>query len=160
MSSITFNPIGTWQARVYDHGSLLFSVPFTVTVAGNQTTPLAHAADGNAFKTTVLLTNTGTAPAPYTLRFNDDQGNIPSTRFELETGSLTGVIPAGGSATIRTAGLGPVTVNGWAELTAPASVGGSVIYSQKTDLAVDTGRDGDHRDLRKPALLPAVRQYE
>ncbi len=134
MPDIAFNPIGTWQARVFDHGSLLFSVPFTVTVSGNQTTPLAHAADGNAFKTTVLLTNAGTAPAPYTLRFNDDQGNVPSSRFELEAGSLTGIIPAGGSATIRTAGLGSVTVSGWAELTAPASVGGSVIYSQKTTL--------------------------
>jgi hypothetical protein len=95
---------------------------------------LAHAADGNGFKTTVLLTNAGSGPASYTLRFNDDQGNIPATRFELETGSLTGIIPAGGSATIRTAGLGTAIVNGWAELTAPASVGGSVIYSQKTGL--------------------------
>jgi hypothetical protein len=125
------NPVGSWQVRVYDHGSLLFSVPFTVSVAGNQTTPLAHAADGNAFKTTVLLTNAGSTPAPYTLRFNDDNGEIPSTRFELETGSLTGLIPAGGSATIRTAGLGPLTVSGWAELTAPLAIGGSVIYSQK-----------------------------
>jgi len=125
------NPVGVWQVRVYDHGSLLFSVPFTVGVAGNQTTPLAHAADGNAFKTTVLLTNAGSTPAPYTLRFNGDNGEIPSTRFELEMGSLTGLIPAGGSATIRTAGLGPLTVNGWAELTAPPAVGGSVIYSQK-----------------------------
>jgi trimeric autotransporter adhesin len=52
----------------------------------------------------------------------------------LETGSLTGTIPAGGSVTIRTAGLGAQTIGGWAELTAPASVGGSVIYSQKTGL--------------------------
>ena len=36
--------------------------------------------------------------------------------------------------TIRTAGMGDQTVGGWAELTAPASVGGSVIYSQKTAL--------------------------
>ena len=131
LANTTFNPVGTWQARVFDHGSLLFSVPFSVTVSGNQTTPLAHVADGNAFKTTVLLTNAGTAPAPYTLRFNDEQGNLPSSRFELETGSLSGVIPPGESTTIRTAGLGSLTVNGWAELTAPASVGGSVIYSQK-----------------------------
>ena len=125
------NPVGVWQVRVYDHGSLLFSVPFTVSVEGNQTIPLAHTADGNAFKTTVLLTNAGSTPAPYTLRFNDDNGEVPSTRFELETGALTGLIPAGGSATIRTAGLGPLTVPGWAELTAPPAVGGSVIYSQK-----------------------------
>lgn len=131
LPEINFNPIGTWQARVFDQGSLLFSVPFSVGVPGIQTTPMAHAADGQGFKTTVLLTNTGSGPAPYTLRFNDDHGNVPTSRFELEAGSLTGVIPAGGSATIRTAGIGPQTVNGWAELTAPASVGGSVIYSQK-----------------------------
>jgi hypothetical protein len=111
---------------------------FDATPAGAGATvitrPLAHAADGNGFKTTVLLTNAGTAPAPYTLRFNDDQGKIPSSRFELEAGSLTGTIPAGGSVTIRTAGLGSAIVNGWAELTAPVSVGGSVIYSQKTAL--------------------------
>ena len=94
---------------------------------------LAHAADGDAFKTSVLLTNGSSAPAAYTLRFNDDHGNIPSTRFELDTGSapLTGSIPAGSSVTIRTAGLGNLTIGGWAELTAPASVGGSVIYSQQ-----------------------------
>ena len=97
---------------------------------------LAHVADGLNFKTTVLLTNGGSAPASYTLRFNDDHGNIPATGFQLEAGSdqLTGVIPPGGSVTIRTTGLGSQTVGGWAELTAPASVGGSVIYSQKTAL--------------------------
>lgn len=98
------------------------------------TTALAHAADGNSFKTMVLLTNGGTSPASYTLRFDDEQGNVPALGFQLETGSLTGTIPAGGSATIRTAGLGAQTYQGWAELTAPPSVGGSVIYSQKTSL--------------------------
>ena len=131
---ISFNPVGTWQARVYDHDSLLFSVPFTVAATGTQTTTIAHAADGNKFKTMVLLTNASSQAAPYSLRFNDDQGNVPSIRFELESGSLTGLIPAGGSVTIRTAGIGRETVVGWAELTAPPSVGGSVIYSQKTGL--------------------------
>jgi trimeric autotransporter adhesin len=50
----------------------------------------------------------------------------------LELGALTGTISAGGSVTIRTAGTGSFI--GWAELTAPPSVGGSVIYSQKTQL--------------------------
>ena len=134
MSSTDFNPIGTWQARLFDHGSLLFALPFTVSAPNLQTISMAHAADGSGFKTTVLLTNAGTDAAPYTLRFNDDHGNIPATRFELETGSLSGLIPAGGSVTIRTAGLGPQVVGGWAELTAPPSVTGSVIYSQKTGL--------------------------
>lgn len=131
LTSVNMNPIGTWEARVFDHGNLLGSVPFTVAAPGNQTTPLAHAADGNAFKTTILLTNTGVVAAPYTVRFNDDQGDVSPTRFEVETGSLAGLIPAGETVSIRTAGIGPATVSGWAELTAPPSVGGSVIYSQK-----------------------------
>jgi len=124
-----FNSTGAFTA--------LDAIPAGAT-ATTVTRTLAHAADGDAFKTTVLLTNAGSASAPYTLRFNDDHGNVPATRFELETGSLTGNIPAGGSVTIRTAGLGDQTVNGWAELTAPASVGGSVIYSQKTAVLPST----------------------
>jgi trimeric autotransporter adhesin len=92
------------------------------------TRTLSHAADGIGFKTTILLTNTGTLPASYALQFDDEQGNVPSPPVGLELGALTGTIAAGESATIRTAGTGPFV--GWAELTAPASVGGSVIYSQ------------------------------
>ena len=98
------------------------------------TRTLAHAADGNNFETTVLLVNTDTNPASYTLRFDDELGNIPASGFQLQQGSLSGTIPPGQSVTIQTAGLGTQTQQGWAELTAPASVGGSVIYSQKTGL--------------------------
>lgn len=91
---------------------------------------MAHAGDGNNFKTTIILTNTDTASATYTLRFNDNNGNVPLLRFELEAGSLTGTIPPGKSVTIRTAGMGSQTVQGWAELSAPATVSATVIYSQ------------------------------
>jgi hypothetical protein len=114
-----FNPTGAFTALdVVQPGAL--SPSFTRT--------LAHAADGKTFKTTVLLTNTATQPAPYLLQFDDAQGNAPSPPVALELGSLTGTIPAEGSVTIRTAGTGPFV--GWAELTAPPCVGGSVIYSQ------------------------------
>jgi hypothetical protein len=95
---------------------------------------LAHTADGNGFKTEVLLTNGGPSPAQYTLRLNDTLGNPITSGFQLEAGTLTGTITPGEAATIRTAGLGSETVGGWAQLTAPSSVGGSVIYSQKTTL--------------------------
>jgi trimeric autotransporter adhesin len=98
------------------------------------TRTLSHAVDAGSFKTTVLLTNTGTTSATYVLQFNDEQGNDPSPPVALDSGSspLTGSIPPGGLATIRTAGAGPFL--GWAQLIAPASVGGSVIYSQKNQL--------------------------
>ncbi len=101
---------------------------------GTTVRDLAHAADGNGFKTEVLLTNSGPSPAQYTLRFNDNLGNPITSGFQLETGTLTGTISPGESATIRTAGLGSQTLGGWAQLTALSSVGGSVIYSQKTTL--------------------------
>jgi len=123
----------------YSHtGAISFNlgpgVTFTSSSGVFLNRPLAHAADGNNFKTTVLLTNAGTAEAPYALRFDDEQGNIPASGFQLDLGSMTGTIPPGGSTTIRTAGLGPQTFQGWAELSAPPSVAGSVIYSQQTGL--------------------------
>jgi hypothetical protein len=103
------------------------------------TRAIAHAADGNSFKTAFLLTNTDTVTASYTLRMYGEDGNPPPARFELQTGTLTGTIPPGKSVTIRTAGLGTQTAQGWAELVAPATVGGSVIYSQPGVGAIQEG---------------------
>uniref|UniRef100_Q028E6 BACON domain-containing protein n=1 Tax=Solibacter usitatus (strain Ellin6076) TaxID=234267 RepID=Q028E6_SOLUE len=103
------------------------------------TRAIAHAADGNSFKTAFLLTNTDTATASYTLRLYGEDGNPPPARFELQTGTLTGTIPPGKSVTIRTAGLGTQTAQGWAELVAPGTVGGSVIYSQPGVGAIQEG---------------------
>jgi hypothetical protein len=116
-------PIGTKIAQAYT------ALASGTVISGNQLTPLAHAADLIGFKTTAILTNAGSTPALYGLQFNDASGNPPAPDVGLELGSQEGTIPAGGSATIRTAGIGSYV--GWAELTAPASVGGSVIYSQQ-----------------------------
>uniref|UniRef100_Q028E5 BACON domain-containing protein n=1 Tax=Solibacter usitatus (strain Ellin6076) TaxID=234267 RepID=Q028E5_SOLUE len=107
--------------------------------SGQITRAVAHAADGNSFKTAFLLTNTDTATATYTLRLYGEDGNPPPARFELQTGTLTGTIPPGKSVTIRTAGLGTQTAQGWAELVAPGTVGGSVIYSQPGVGAIQEG---------------------
>ena len=127
ISVVTFQFNSTGAFTAFD------AVPASTNMT-SITRNLAHAADGNNFKTEVLLTNPTTTPAPYTLRFDDNQGNVPASGFQLELGSLTGTIPPGQSATIRTAGLGTQTFGGWAELTAPTAVGGSVIYSQNTGL--------------------------
>ncbi|HEV3333443.1 MAG TPA: cellulase family glycosylhydrolase [Bryobacteraceae bacterium] len=102
--------------------------------ASTSTRTLAHTFDAPSFQTTILLTNTATTPSTYLLQFNNEQGTAPSPAVALQAGSapLTGAIPAGGSVTIRTAGAGPYL--GWAQLTAPGTVGGSVIYSQKNQL--------------------------
>jgi hypothetical protein len=114
----------------------------TINVAGGTSggiRTIAHAADGNSFKTTIILTNTDTAQASYSVQFNDNNGNVQTSRFELEIGALTGTIPPGKAVTIRTAGLGAQTVQGWAELTAPSTVNALVIYSQPDGPRVQEG---------------------
>jgi hypothetical protein len=104
----------------------------TVNLPGSITDVVTHAADENNFKTTFILIDTGSSPALYTLKFNDESGNIPGSPVPVAVGSLQGTISAGGDVTVGTAGTGSYV--GWAELNAPASVGGSIIYSQKTQL--------------------------
>jgi hypothetical protein len=100
---------------------------------------LAHVADGNNFTTTVLLTNPDTAAAAYSLTIHDESGNPLSFTLANGSGPLNGSVPPGGSATIRTTGQGTQTVSGWAELTAPAQVGVSVIYGLKESNKVQEG---------------------
>jgi len=130
---------GLTTSAIQVSGSGTINISGSTSGGGGGTRTLAHAADGNNFKTTIILTNTDTNQATYTLRFNDNNGNVPLLRFELEAGALTGTIPAGKSVTIRTAGIGAQTVQGWAELSAPATVSGTVIYSQPDPPRVQEG---------------------
>ena len=123
------------------------------------TRTLAHAADGNNFETTVLLVNTDTNPASYTLRFDDELGNIPALGFQLQQGSLTGMIPPGQSVTIQTAGLGTQTQQGWAELT-PRIGRWQRDLQPENRAAVDSGGDGDYHRDREPGLLCSLRQHQ
>jgi large repetitive protein len=104
----------------------------TVSLPGSNSFVVAHTFDAPSFTTTIILINSGTVPAPYSLQFYDESGNVPASPVALQLGSLAGTIPAGNSTTIRTAGTGGYL--GWAQVTAPASVAGSVIYSQKNQL--------------------------
>jgi hypothetical protein len=138
-------PSGVYTGHLTITDTAGVSSPLIITATLNlgTVTPraLAHIAEGNGFKTTVLLTNVDTAPASYVLRFNDNSGNVPASPVPLEAGALTGVIPPGRSVTIRTSGQSVQALDGWAELTAPVTVGGSVIYSQRlpTQLTVQEG---------------------
>ncbi|MBV8843118.1 MAG: hypothetical protein JO307_09950 [Bryobacterales bacterium] len=116
----------------YTGGFTAFNVIPAATSAASITQIVPHAADGNAFTTTLILTNPDIMdPAPYTLRFDDNNGNPQTQAFALATGALSGTIPPGGSVTIATSGQGSQTISGWAELTAPSQVGANVIYGQK-----------------------------
>jgi hypothetical protein len=99
---------------------------------GSITSTIAHAADGNGFRTQIVLVNAGNADALYQIRFYDDAGNPQASNFQLDPGqSLSGTIPAGGSRTMQTTAVGSNTVGGFAELMAPPTVSGLAIFRQK-----------------------------
>jgi len=109
--------------------TLFDTSPPVASVATPITSTIAHVADGNNFRTTIILNNTGTADAPYTLSILNALGQ-PQT-FGLDaTSSLTGTVKTGGTTTINTTGLGAVTNFGWAQLIAPPSVGGLAVFRQ------------------------------
>ncbi len=97
----------------------------------NQTSTLSHVADGNGFDTLVLLINTGTTDANYTLQFYDQTGATVVYPLDPAQAGMSGVIHAGSQAIIRTTGSGNVTHLGWGQLTAPPLVKGMVIYQQQ-----------------------------
>jgi hypothetical protein len=65
---------------------------------------VAHTADGGGWKTTIILTNAGNAPAQYALSFYNENGSSLLAGFELDAGALSGTIPQSQSVTIPTTG--------------------------------------------------------
>ena len=99
-------------------------------LGGQQVSTLAHVADGNGFRTLVLLVNTGTSPEPYSLQFFNQSGN-PVT-YPLGAGeTMSGTIAPGTEQIVQTTGQGTVTNLGWGQLTAPSVVKGMLIYQQQ-----------------------------
>ena len=90
---------------------------------------IAQSADGNNFKSTFFLTNSGTTVAPYTLSILDATGQPQSFNFDVAS-PLSGTIPAGSTLTIDTTGIGNVTNLGWAQLSAPPAVSGLEVFRQ------------------------------
>jgi hypothetical protein len=94
------------------------------------TKTISHIADGGSWKTTIVLLNTDTGPASFTLNCWKDDG----TPFPVLPGgsspqaTITGVIPAGGTQTIETSGAGADVATGWAEVLSDQSVGGTAIF--------------------------------
>jgi hypothetical protein len=129
----------------------------------NVTKIMSQIADGGAmiggWKTTIILVNTDSMnPAAYQLLFhpgkNGDQPISPDAPFnvlgpgQVANRTYQGSIPAGGSVTLSTAGPGAPFWQGWAELTAPDSVGGTAIFAY----AVNASSDAEGSVLLKPPV--------
>ncbi len=91
---------------------------------------ISHVADGATWKTTIVLVNTDSVPAAYTVNFWRDDG----TAFTLPmvdgstASTVRGTIPVGGSATIESTGAATALTSGWAEVLSGQSVGGTAVF--------------------------------
>jgi len=90
------------------------------------TKTISHIADGGGWRSTIVLVNTDTAPAQYTVSFRSDVG--AAYQPPLAAGTATGTIPVGGSTIIETADTASTLAEGWAQVTSSQSVGGTAIF--------------------------------
>jgi len=75
-------------------------------------------------------------PSPvYSLQFFNQSGAQVTYQLDPAQAGMTGSIPAGSQAIVRTTGSGSSTNLGWGQLTAPVSVSGMLIYQQQASPA-------------------------
>ena len=122
-----------------DSGAAPTIVPVTLTLRDNHLR-IPQVADGSGWKTTIVLVNTDSDPAPYMLSFRDAYGRavaIPLQGIGPVT-TYSDVIPVGGSRTIETQGTASSLIQGWGEVVAAKSISGTAIFRQHAAGSVDT----------------------
>jgi len=133
---------GTYSGTITitpDTGDPATNIPVTLTIRDNHLR-IPQVADGSGWKTTIVLVNTDTDPAPYTLSFKNAFG-IPVAVPLQGIGPVTSysdVIPVGGSRTIETQGTASSLIQGWGEVVAAKSINGTAIFRQHAAGRVDT----------------------
>lgn len=109
-----------------------------VSVAGSSAS-IAQVADGAGWQTSIILVNTGSAPAPFSVTFTQPGGIPWSLPVTLADGALlTDAIPAGGSRIIETSGLATVLSQGWGQVVTSGSIAGTTILRQTLNTGQDT----------------------
>jgi hypothetical protein len=144
LNSLTGNGVVVYQSNVdvYGLGIRALSPAFTsidaVLPQAPSTKTISHIADGGGWSTIIVLVNTDTVPASYTVNFWEDTGgygsgtgSVPYTP-PLATGSASGIIPVGGMVILQTAGADPNLNEGWAQVVSNQSVGGTAIFRLDT----------------------------
>jgi hypothetical protein len=90
--------------------------------SGN-TSALAHFAAGSTWTTGFFIVNTGNQTANFSIAFFDDAGNPATLPFSSgATSTLTGSVPANGSAYFEAANPLDALVSGWGRITADPSI--------------------------------------
>jgi hypothetical protein len=92
------------------------------STSGN-TSALAHFAAGDTWTTGIFIVNTGSQAANFSIAFFDDAGNPATLPFSSgATNTLTGSVPANGSAYFEAANPLDALVSGWGRITADPSI--------------------------------------
>src|ERR1700688_1499970 len=89
---------------------------------------------------TIVLVNTDSDPAPYTLSFRNAYGSPVALPLQGigTVSNYSDVIPVGGSRTIVTQGTSSNLIQGWGEVVAAKSINGTAIFRQHAAGSVDT----------------------
>ncbi|MCU1272887.1 MAG: hypothetical protein JWO48_318 [Bryobacterales bacterium] len=136
---------GSYTGQVTINSTSASNTPQTITVnltvappgSATATSPriIAHLANGQGWKTTILLVNTDTKPQPFTLSLWDEQGNPASIPLGVDgsVSSITGTIAPGQLRMIQTDGSGAALMVGWGQLTAVDAVGGTVVFTARSN---------------------------
>ncbi len=137
--TVSANPAGLTVGKY--SGSVIISkrddpdtkveVPVTLTVTPNALV-VPQIADGGNWNTTIVLQNTDTEPAPFTLKFWRQDGTpwLVPIEGRGNVSEYADTIPVGAVRMVKTTGTDPVTIAGWAELTAERSIGGTAVFCQ------------------------------
>jgi len=133
--------------------SLLLLASFVSTVVRGQTV-IPQIADGGAFQTTLVLTNTSGSAATVGITFFQEttaSATIPWSPPFTDINSTSSIsIPAGGTVLIHSAGTAATTTVGWALVSGSSSVSAYAIFSQRV-----TGRP--NQDATGIAATPTSR---
>src|ERR1700693_3679613 len=92
---------------------------------------ISHLANGQGWKTTILLVNTGNNTASFAMNFWANGGSpliLPLLR-DGTTASVSGTIAPGQLRVIESDGLGGAISEGWAELITSDAIGGTGIFT-------------------------------
>jgi hypothetical protein len=156
--ALRFNPTPAFTSSPVYTASGAPIIPATVTnppVRDPRTQIITQVADGGAWSTTIVLTNTTTAHLTASLRFRTSTGSQDGATVAWNLGFLENVstssftIPAASSIFLQTPGTAPDVSQGYAELIADPGVEGYAIFTSRVGQRAQDGT--------APAVTPTSR---
>ena len=144
---------GTYSGQVtIDDSPNGATVPVTLRVVSKDLI-VPQVVDGGNWNTVITLVNTDAVPAPFTVKFWQQNGTPMSVSLDGigTVSSYLDTIPVGGTRILNTTGLGSTISSGWAQVSIQNSVGGTAILRQP-------GTSGDS-EAAVPAAAPPGQSF-